>query len=146
MGKPQVLILGEIDQYAFPTPNPNGQSPRLPFHLNPANMYCTDSGSKCSAHKEWESLSEIADIIEPKARSRKEFIEECKSGAFDNVVAAYRTFESVAITGLIDEELVTLLAKSLKFIAHNGMSLEIPQIGASARRGDFGRIGTDVCK
>ena len=73
-----------------------------------------------SAHKEWASVSEIADTIEPKARSREEFIEECKSGAFDNVVAAYRTFQSVAISGLFDEELVSILPKSLKFIAHNG--------------------------
>jgi glyoxylate reductase len=73
-----------------------------------------------SAHKEWASISEIADTIEPKARSREEFIEECKSGAFDKVVAAYRTFQSVAITGLVDEELVSILPKSLKFIAHNG--------------------------
>ena len=47
------------------------------------------------------------------------------SGAFDEVVAAYRTFQSVAITGLIDEELVKILPKSLKFIAHNGMGLDI---------------------
>lgn len=73
-----------------------------------------------SAHKEWASVSEIADVIEPKARSREEFIKECKSGAFDKVKAAYRTFQSVAITGLIDEELVKILPKSLKFIAHNG--------------------------
>jgi hypothetical protein len=36
-------------------------------------------------------------------------------------MVAYRTFQSVAITGLIDEELVAHLPKSLKFIAHNGM-------------------------
>ena len=75
-----------------------------------------------SAHIEWSALSSIADIIEPKARSRQEFFEECKSGAFDKVVAAYRTFQSVAITGLIDEELIPYLPKSLKFLAHNGMT------------------------
>jgi glyoxylate reductase len=74
------------------------------------------------AHKEWASISEIADVIEPKSRSREEFIEECKSGAFDKVVAAYRTFQSVAITGLIDEELLSFLPKTLKFIAHTGMN------------------------
>jgi hypothetical protein len=76
-----------------------------------------------SAHKAWASISEIADVIEPKARSREEFIKECESGAFDKVVATYRTFQSVAITGLIDEALVKILPKSLKFIAHNGMEL-----------------------
>jgi intergrase/recombinase len=73
-----------------------------------------------SAHEEWSSLSSIADIIEPTSRSREEFLEECKKGTFDKVKAAYRTFQSVAITGLIDEELIDVLPKSLKFIAHNG--------------------------
>ena len=39
------------------------------------------------------------------------------------MVVAYRTFQSVAITGLVDEELVPILPKSLRFIAHNGMIL-----------------------
>jgi glyoxylate reductase len=68
----------------------------------------------------------LAEVIEPKARSREEFIEECKSGAFDDVVIAFRTFMSVAITGLVDEELVSQLPKSLRFIAHNGKILTIP--------------------
>ena len=64
-------------------------------------------------------------MIEPKARSRAEFIEECKSGAFDSVIAAYRTFMSVATTGLIDEELVAALPKNLQFLCHNGMGVLI---------------------
>lgn len=77
--------------------------------------------SSHSAKKEFESLSEIAELITPKSQNRKDFIEESKTGAFDGVIAAYRTFDSVTITGLIDEELVASLPKSLKFIAHNGM-------------------------
>ncbi|PQE06550.1 glyoxylate reductase protein [Rutstroemia sp. NJR-2017a WRK4] len=76
------------------------------------------------AKKEWSELSSIGDLIEPKARSRQEFIEECKNGVYDKVVVAYRTFPSVAITGLIDEELISVLPKSLKFIAHNGTESE----------------------
>jgi glyoxylate reductase len=71
--------------------------------------------------KEFESLSEIAELITPKATNRADFIKECKSGAFDGVVAALRTFESVTITGRIDAELVENFPKSWKFIAHNGM-------------------------
>jgi len=82
-----------------------------------SNIY----SSKTSAHKEWASLSSIAETITPKARSRPEFLEECKSGAFDNVIAAYRTFASVAITGLFDGELIRHLPKKIQFIAHNGM-------------------------
>lgn len=76
----------------------------------------------------------MADIIEPKARSREEFIEECKAGTFDNVVIAYRTFQSVAITGKIDQELVPILPKSLKFIAHNGMGLDSSPLQGMDRR------------
>lgn len=89
--------------------------PRQPTFEDPA-----DNGLS-SAHEAWAEIASIAEIIEPKARSREEFIQECKSGAFDNVVAAYRTFMSVAITGMVDEELVSHLPKSLKFMAHNGM-------------------------
>ncbi|RPA99377.1 hypothetical protein L873DRAFT_1684120 [Choiromyces venosus 120613-1] len=72
------------------------------------------------AHSQWSSLDDIAETIVPKARDRAEFIEECKSGAFDDVFCAYRTLASEAITGRIDEELVSVLPKSLKFLCHNG--------------------------
>lgn len=58
----------------------------------------------------------------PSARNREEFIAECRSGALDGVRAAYRTFYSAAVTGLIDEELVKELPESLRFICHNGAS------------------------
>lgn len=74
------------------------------------------------ARDEWENLSSIGDIVETKATSRDEFIKECESGTFDGVVAAYRTFPSVSITGRIDEDVVKHLPKSLKFVCHNGMS------------------------
>ncbi|KAL2814857.1 D-isomer specific 2-hydroxyacid dehydrogenase [Aspergillus cavernicola] len=77
-------------------------------------------GSIVHAHKTWASLSSIGDLITPTATNRADFIAECKSGALDGVVVAYRTFDSVAITGLIDEELVSALPKSLTFLAHCG--------------------------
>ncbi|CAG8957557.1 hypothetical protein HYFRA_00010423 [Hymenoscyphus fraxineus] len=86
------------------------------------------------AHKDWSSLAEIADVLEPKARSRDEFIKECQTGVFDGVVASYRTFQSVAITGLIDEELVAVLPKSLKFIAHNGAGYDQIDVQACTKR------------
>jgi len=54
------------------------------------------------------------------AKNRAEFIDECKAGKYDGVVAAYRTFGSVEITGMIDKELCDVLPKSLRFMAHNG--------------------------
>lgn len=61
--------------------------------------------------------------MKPAATNRAEFIQECRDGKLDGVVAAYRTFGSVEITGLIDEELVGVLPKSLKYLAHCGMFL-----------------------
>lgn len=99
-----------------------------------------------SAHKEWSKISCVAEIIEPKARSREEFIQECKAGAFDGVVAAFRTVGSVAITGKIDEDLVPILPRSLNFIVHNGMELTDfypyrPIVGEL----DLEKAGADFC-
>jgi hypothetical protein len=73
-----------------------------------------------SAHESWNSLSSLAELVAPEARSRAAFLAECREGKFEGVVATYRTFASVEITGVFDAELVQLLPESLKFICHNG--------------------------
>lgn len=61
-------------------------------------------------------------MVTPSSKGgRQAFLEECKRGAFDGVVAAYRTFDSFAITGKIDAEVVAALPRTLKFLAHNGL-------------------------
>ncbi|KAJ2901998.1 Glyoxylate reductase [Zalerion maritima] len=72
------------------------------------------------AHKAWSEIANVADVVVPKSTDRAGFIEECKSGAFDGVEIAYRTFESVKISGKVDEELVAVLPQKLRFICHNG--------------------------
>lgn len=117
MTKPKVLLLGDIDQYVH--------VPDIPALRCRAQLTLSHD----SAHEEWSSLSSIADIVTPKSKGRKDFIAECKSGAFDGAVAAYRTFGSFAITGMIDEEVVQVLPDTLKVISHNGSSsctLKIP--------------------
>ncbi|KAB8339140.1 hypothetical protein FH972_022076 [Carpinus fangiana] len=86
MGKPKVLLLGNIDH----------------------------------AQLTWDALSEVAELTTSSAKDRAAFLAEAKAGKLDGVVAAYRTFPSVAQTGLWDAELVDALPKSFKFIAHNG--------------------------
>lgn len=83
----------------------------------------TTDPSLCSAHKDWSDLASIADVLTPTSTNRADFIKESQGGAFDGVIAAYRTFQSVSITGLIDEELVSSLPKSLKYLSHNGTLL-----------------------
>jgi D-3-phosphoglycerate dehydrogenase len=63
----------------------------------------------------------LGELVQPTAKNRAEFIQECRDGKLDGVVAAYRTFASAKITGLIDEELVNVLPKSLKYLSHCGM-------------------------
>ncbi|KAL7793660.1 D-isomer specific 2-hydroxyacid dehydrogenase [Trichoderma ceciliae] len=72
------------------------------------------------AHVAWSTISDIADVIQPKATNRADFIAESKSGAFDGISVTYRTFDSVGITGKIDSELLDALPKSIKFLCHNG--------------------------
>jgi D-3-phosphoglycerate dehydrogenase len=96
----------------------------------------TADPSFSSAHKDWSDLASIADVITPKSTNRADFIKESQGGAFDGVVAAYRTFQSVSITGLIDEELVSSLPKSLKYLSHNGTPFTyIPNIPLSTPGG-----------
>ncbi|KAB8068167.1 D-isomer specific 2-hydroxyacid dehydrogenase [Aspergillus leporis] len=91
-------------------------------------------GKIVHAHKTWQSLSDVAELIEPTATNRTEFIQECKDGKFDGAVAAYRTFDSVVITGLIDEELVNALPSSLKYLAHCGAGYDQVDVHACSAR------------
>ena len=119
--KPKVLLLGEIDQYETThNPLPNLYAIVLyrllwPLaNLNPSSQPAKDA---------FNSLSSIAELVSPKSTNREDFIKECKSGAFDGVKAAYRTFNSVSITGNIDGEVCEVLGKKgagLKFLSHNG--------------------------
>lgn len=87
------------------------------------------------AHDTWKSLSSLAELTEPSARSRKEFIEECKAGKLDGVLVAYRTFASVDITGRIDKEICDALPSSLKFICHNGAGYDQVDVQACTDKG-----------
>lgn len=62
----------------------------------------------------------MAELLGSAATERAEFIQECKDGKFDGVVALYRTIESVSTTGLIDQELLDALPATLRYIAHCG--------------------------
>lgn len=74
-----------------------------------------------SAKKSFDSLSSIAELVTPKADNPSDFLKECRSGAFKGLRAAYRTFNSVQITGRIEGEVCEELGKAgLRFLSHNG--------------------------
>ncbi|KDN66821.1 putative D-isomer specific 2-hydroxyacid dehydrogenase [Colletotrichum sublineola] len=87
------------------------------------------------AHEAWAGLGSVADIVKPKATSRAEFLDECRSGAFDGVKAIYRTFASVDTTGRIDAELLAALPESVGFICHNGAGYDQIDVKACTARG-----------
>lgn len=87
------------------------------------SLHCSiraDNSFLYSAHAAWSTISDIADVIRPKATNRADFIAECGSGALDGVSVTYRTFDSAKITGKVDSELLDALPKSIKFLCHNG--------------------------
>ena len=79
-----------------------------------------------SAHKVWQSLADIAELLTVTATNRADFIQECRSGKFDGVMAIYRTLPSVTITGNVDEEILNALPSSLRFISHCGIPRPYP--------------------
>ncbi|KAH7080529.1 glyoxylate/hydroxypyruvate reductase [Paraphoma chrysanthemicola] len=83
----------------------------------------------------WKSLSSLAEIIEPRAQNRHEFIEECRSGALDGIVVIYRTFESVETTGRFDDEVILSLPASVRFICHNGAGYDQIDVHSCSKRG-----------
>jgi glyoxylate reductase len=57
-------------------------------------------------------------VLRPQATTREHFIQECRVGTFDGVVALYRA--AITVAGKFDAELVATLPKSLKFICYSG--------------------------
>lgn len=71
------------------------------------------------AQEEWNALSDVAELLELTSKDRTEFLQDLK-GKYSQIVAIYRTFPSVAITGLLDEEVADAIPPSLKFICGHG--------------------------
>ncbi|KAJ5659775.1 glyoxylate reductase [Penicillium longicatenatum] len=86
------------------------------------------------AQKTWNALSDLGELVKTTANNRAEFLQECRDGKYDGVVAIYRTFHSISITGLIDEELVNALPSSLKYMAHCGAGYDMIDVHACSTR------------
>lgn len=82
----------------------------------------------------WNEFTKTHTIITPKSTNRADFLAECRSGAFDGVLACYRTFPSISTTGRIDAELCAALPSSLRFLAHCGAGYDPIDAAACADR------------
>ncbi|KAI5307137.1 RNA-binding component of cleavage and polyadenylation factor [Ascosphaera pollenicola] len=81
-----------------------------------------------------KQLSEVADLVPLTAKTREEFLQDARSGKFDGCVAAYKTFWSTGITGLIDQEVVEAMPKEFRFISIHGAGYDYIDVNACAAR------------
>ncbi|KAH8894262.1 hypothetical protein GQ53DRAFT_821351 [Thozetella sp. PMI_491] len=86
------------------------------------------------AESGWEKVTRLADVVTPESTSRAEFLTEAASGALDGVTVAFRTFDSVTISGRVDAELVAALPASLRFICHLGAGYDQIDVPACTAR------------
>ncbi|RSL61720.1 hypothetical protein CEP54_006087 [Fusarium duplospermum] len=91
-------------------------------------------GEIIHALQSWRGLTSLADIFGPGVETRAEFLEKCRQGGFDGVVVLHRMYHSVTVTGLIDEELIQALPKSVKFICHTGAGYDQIDVAACSKR------------
>ncbi|PMD33450.1 hypothetical protein L207DRAFT_557950 [Hyaloscypha variabilis F] len=92
-------------------------------------------GKIAHARKDWEALASILELKEFGSGTRAEFLQNCKAGKYDNVVAIFRSNASTSITGRFDKELVSALPKSLKYICHNGAGYDNIDVDDCTKRG-----------
>ncbi|OLL23887.1 putative 2-hydroxyacid dehydrogenase UNK4.10 [Neolecta irregularis DAH-3] len=86
------------------------------------------------AKKEWDDLACIADILVCDSPNRESFIQDCAS-KYNNITCIYSSWRSAEITGVIDEELISKMPRSLRFIAHNGAGYDQIDVSACSKAG-----------
>ncbi|VVT55367.1 uncharacterized protein SAPINGB_P004561 [Magnusiomyces paraingens] len=91
-------------------------------------------GEIIHAQKEWQGLSDIAELVTAESKNREEFIHDL-STKYSDVTAIYRTLFSVGITGRFDEDLVRHFPKSLKFVGHFGAGYDQIDVHALSAQG-----------
>ncbi|ODM18707.1 hypothetical protein SI65_05324 [Aspergillus cristatus] len=92
-------------------------------------------GAITHARKEWEDLSSFLTLKEFPSGTRKDFIQNCKNGEYNDVVAIYRSNTSTKFTGPFNAEMLSVLPSSLKYICHNGAGYDNVDIDACTKKG-----------
>ena len=92
-------------------------------------------GELVHTENEWKAWSSKYSLKEFVHSKRPDFISRCQNGEYDDVVALYRSNTSVVETGPFDQEIVSVLPKSLKYICHNGAGYDNIDVEACTQRG-----------
>ncbi|KAK9475363.1 D-isomer specific 2-hydroxyacid dehydrogenase [Dipodascopsis tothii] len=91
-------------------------------------------GSIEHASEEWQQLGDVATLVTCTSANRDEFIADLQ-GKYSEVVAIFRTFFSIDVTGRYDAELVSHFPPSLKFLCHNGAGYDQIDVDACSAAG-----------
>ena len=91
-------------------------------------------GEVVHAKAEFAALSDIANVRSVTSGTRAEFIRDLDAGLYNDVVAISRTYDSVALTGRFDAELVAHLPPSIRFLSHNGAGYDQIDVAACSAR------------
>jgi hypothetical protein len=92
-------------------------------------------GPLTHCNQEWSDLGKKYTLKEFRTGSRDDFLSKCKQGEYDDVVGLYRSNNSVTQTGPFDQQLLSSLPKSLKYICHNGAGYDNIDVDAFTQRG-----------
>lgn len=92
-------------------------------------------GDLTHANKEWDDYGSKYVLKEFRNGNREQFLSNCRNGEYDGIVALYRSNVSTSLTGPFDQELVSVLPQSLKYICHNGAGYDNIDVDACTRRG-----------
>ncbi|KIX07408.1 uncharacterized protein Z518_02061 [Rhinocladiella mackenziei CBS 650.93] len=92
-------------------------------------------GGLTHSNKEWQEYGSKYILKEFRQGTRDRFLSNCKNGEYNDVVALYRSNQSTSETGPFDQELVSALPKSLKYICHNGAGYDNIDVEACTQKG-----------
>ncbi len=92
-------------------------------------------GDLTHCNQEWLDFGSKYNLKEFRTGTREQFLSNCKKGDYDDVVGLYRSNTSVSETGPFNEEVLTVLPKSLKFICHNGAGYDNIEVDAFTKSG-----------
>lgn len=91
-------------------------------------------GEIVHAQKEWEGLSDIAELVVAESKTRDEFLADLAT-KYSDITAIYRTLHSVRTTGRFDDALASKLPASLKYVGHFGAGYDQIDVNALTARG-----------
>lgn len=91
-------------------------------------------GKLSHIQKEWDEFASQYQTIEFTSNNRKEFIDDCH-GKYQGVVGIFSFVKGQLVFGGMDEEIVSHLPDSVKFVCHSGAGYNLIDPDALARRG-----------